>query len=147
MKKILLFCLILSGFIVGNSRGNLVECLSDSTTQYVVIYEMIKQIENGFAKSDVSFISPHLGSQVYLSFLNDVSGYYSSNQAYYILEKFLKEYSVISFSFDKIKTDTTTPFATGRYYYEHRGNRAEAKVYLSLKYSNNSWEITQISID
>lgn len=147
MKKILLFFVILSGFIVGNTRGNLVECLSDSTTQDVEIYEMIKQIENGFAKSDVSFISPHLGSQVYLSFLNDVSGYYSSNQAYYILEKFLKEYSVITFSFDKIKTDTTTPFATGRYYYEHRGNRAEAKVYLSLKYSNNSWEITQISID
>ena len=147
MKKILLFFVILSGFIVGNTRGNLVECLSDSATQDVEIYEMIKQIENGFAKSDVSFISPHLGSQVYLSFLNDVSGYYSSNQAYYILEKFLKEYSVITFSFDKIKTDTTTPFATGRYYYEHRGNRAEAKVYLSLKYSNNSWEITQISID
>ncbi|MCG6913909.1 DUF4783 domain-containing protein [bacterium BMS3Abin03] len=147
MKKILLFCVILSGIVVGITRGNTVNYLSDSTAKDLEIYDMIKQLENGFAKNDVSFISPHLGSQVYLSFLNDVSGYYSSNQAYYILEKFFKDYSVISFSFDKIKTDTTTPFATGRYYYEHRGNRAEAKVYLSLKFSNNSWEITQISID
>ena len=85
MKKILLFCVILSGIVVGITRGNTVNYLSDSTAKDLEIYDMIKQLENGFAKNDVSFISPHLGSQVYLSFLNDVSGYYSSNQAYYIL--------------------------------------------------------------
>ena len=145
--KILLFVVILAGtsfcFTGSNSTGG----GSDSLMQDSKVNETIKEIENGFAKSDVSKISAFISSQVYLSFLNDVSGYYSSNQAYYILENFFQEYSVISFRFDQVNINTTTPFATGIYYYEHKGNRSEAKVYLSLKLSYDSWEITQISID
>lgn len=147
MKKILLLLLIFAGSSLCYAGNNLTGGRSDSLKQDSKINETIKEIENGFENSDVSKISAYISSQVYLSFLNDASGYYSSNQAYYILEKFFKEYSVISFSFDRVNFNTTTPFATGIYYYEHKGTRSEAKVYLSLKLSYDSWEITQISID
>ena len=146
MKNLLLY-IFLSCLVIGFAKANAEHSELDSIAQNSGLDEIITEIEKGFVEGDVSLISPHFSSQLYLSFLNDVSGYYSSNQAYYILEKFFKEYSVISFSFDQVKTDINTPYATGIYYYEQKGNRSEAKVYLSLKYTNKSWEITQISID
>jgi len=107
---------------------------------------LLDDIEKGISDTKTSDISPYLSSQVYLSFLNGISGYYSSNQAYYVIEKFLKEYKVISFRFNKLKLNTTAPFAIGTYYYEYKGNRSEAKVFVTLKFTSKSWQITQISI-
>ena len=147
MIKNLLFVIFLSFIAISVAKANIGRFELDSIAQNSGLEEIIKEIEKGFVKSDVSYISTHFSSQIYLSFLNDVSGYYSSNQAYYILENFFKEYTVISFSFDKVKTNINTPYVTGIYYYDQKGIRSEAKVYLSLKYTNKSWEITQISID
>ena len=118
-----------------------------SNSQNSVVYSVLNDIEKGILKANISDISPYLASHVYLSFLNGISGYYSSNQAYYTLDKFLKEYKVISFSFSKIKIITSNPFAIGTYYYEYRGNQSEARVYLTLKLTSKSWQITQISIN
>ena len=109
-------------------------------------YGLLDDFEKGISETKTSDISPYLASQVHLSFINGVSGYYSSNQAYYVIEKFLKEYNVISFRFNKFKLNTTAPFAIGTYYYEHKGNRSDAKVYVTLKFTSKSWQITQISI-
>lgn len=143
MKKLLLLFALLFVFESGFPKNN----AADTLIQNSKINETINQIETGFVKGDVSKISQYISSQVYLSILTDVSGYYSSNQAYYILDKFFKDYTVINFHFDRINIEATNPYATGIYYYEHKGNRSEAKVYLSLKLAYDSWEITQISID
>jgi hypothetical protein len=118
-----------------------------SNSQNTMAYEILEEIEMGISKTKLSTISQHLSSQIYLSFLNGVSGYYSANQAYYVLENFINEYKVISFKFDSFNFNTITPFAKGTYYYEHKGNRSEAKVYLTMKLTSKSWEITQISIN
>ena len=118
-----------------------------SNSQNSLGYEILEEIEMGFSETKLSAISPHLSSQIYLSFINGVSGYYSANQAYYVLENFINEYKVISFKFDSFNFNTITPFAKGTYYYEHKGNRSEAKVYLTMKLTGQSWKITQISIN
>lgn len=118
-----------------------------ATSQNTMAYETLEEIGMGISKTKLSAISPHLSSHIYLSFLNGVSGYYSSNQAYYVLENFFKEYKVTSFNFDSFNFNTVTPFAKGTYYYEHKGNRSEAKVYLTMKLTGKSWKITQISIN
>ena len=119
----------------------------NSNSQNTVAYEILEEIEMGISKTKLSAISPHLSSHIYISFLNGVSSYYSSNQAYYVLENFFKEYNVISFKFDSFNFNTVIPFAKGTYYYEHKGNRSEAKVYLTMKLTGESWKITQISIN
>ena len=119
----------------------------NSSSQNTLGYEILEEIEMGISDSKISAISPHLSSQIYLSFLNGVSGYYSANQAYYVLENFLNEYKVISFRFSSFNFNTVTPFAKGTYFYEYKGNRSEAKVYLTMKLTGKSWEITQISIN
>ncbi len=147
MKKIIILILIL---ILGQqifAQEYPIKSDLNSNSQNTMAYEILEEIEMGISKTKLSAISPHLSSQIYLSFLNGVSGYYSANQAYYVLENFINEYKIISFNFDSYNFNTITPFAKGTYFYEHKGNRSEAKVYLTMKLTGKSWKITQISIN
>jgi len=108
---------------------------------------IFQEIENGIVESDVSKIARYFSPKPYLSFSNGVTGYYSSNQAYYVLEDFFNIYKVISFKFDHKKNDGTISYATGIYYYESRGKRDLAQVYLTLSKIGDNWFITQISIN
>jgi len=146
MKKILILFIVLISAQTFIAQDNQLKQNLNSNSLGSSAYGLLGDIEKGISDTKTSDISPYLASQVYLSFVNGVSGYYSSNQAYYVIEKFLKEYKVISFRFNKFKLNTTAPFAIGTYYYEHKGNREEAKVFVTLKFTSKSWQITQLSI-
>jgi hypothetical protein len=146
MKKSLILIIILIVSQVLFAQDNQLRQNLNSNSLNSKAQVLLDDIEKGISDTKTSDFSPYLASQVYLSFMNGVSGYYSSNQAYYVIENFLKEYQVISFRFNKFKLKTTAPFAIGTYYYEHKGKRAEAKVYVTLKFTSKSWQITQISI-
>ena len=105
------------------------------------------QLEAGISEGDVALISKYFGSQTYLSLSNRKSGYYSSNQAFYVLEDFFKIYRVASFKFNNISTDENIPYATGVYNFEFKGKRNVAQVYISLKKAGSGWKITQITIN
>lgn len=109
--------------------------------------KIINQIEIAISKNDVQSLSAHLGAQTYLNLPNGISGYYSSNQAYFVLEDFLETYRMISFSFNEINTGGNNPYATGSYNYEFKGKRDSAHIYLQLRNSGKSWTITQITIN
>ena len=108
---------------------------------------IFQEIENGIVESDVSKIARYFSPKPYLSFSNGVTGYYSSNQAYYVLEDFFNIYKVISFKYDYKKNDDSVSYATGIYYYESNGKRDSAKVYITLSKIGDNWFITQISIN
>jgi len=108
---------------------------------------IFQEIENGIIEGDVSKIARYFSPKPYLSFSNGVTGYYSSNQAYYILEDFFNIYKVISFKFDHKKNDSSVSYATGIYYYESGGKRDSAQVYVTLSKLGDNWFITQISIN
>ncbi|HEY7751922.1 MAG TPA: DUF4783 domain-containing protein [Ignavibacteriaceae bacterium] len=108
---------------------------------------ILKEIESGLAIGDVSKISKYFGGKQYLSFSNGISGYYSANQAFYVLEDYFKVYRVISFKFDNKKIEESISYATGVYYYERKGKRDSANVYVTLNKVGKNWFITQISIN
>ena len=108
---------------------------------------IFQEIENGIIESDVSKIARYFSPKPYLSFSNGVTGYYSSNQAYYVLEDFLNIYKVISFKFDHKNNDGSVSYATGDYYFESKGMRDSAQVYVTLSKIGDNWFITQISIN
>lgn len=115
-----------------------------SVNQEKIIFS---EIENGFAEGSVDRISNLFNAQTYFSLSNGVSGYYSSNQAFYILQDFFKIHQVISFRFSKIYSDANYPYATGSYFYEHKGKRESAKVFVALKRIGSNLKITQITIN
>ncbi len=105
------------------------------------------QIENGIASGRVSELVEYLSPQTYLSLSNGISGYYSSNQAYYVLEDFFRSYQVTGFRFDDLQIEEGNVYGTGKYQFVMRGKREVAQVYISLKHAGKKWKITQLTIN
>ena len=108
---------------------------------------IFKEIETGIKEAKVNRISKYFGQQAYFSFSNGINGYYSSNQAFYVLQDYFNLYKVTSFKFDYIKTDKISGHATGNYNYDNKGQRSTAQVYISIKKIGNNWIITQFTIN
>lgn len=108
---------------------------------------IFNDIESGIIANDVEQISKYFSPQPYISLINGVNGYYSSNQAYYILEDFFTTYKVISFKIGETKSDESVSYAKGEYYFEKKGKREAAHLYVTLSKSGSKWQITQISIN
>lgn len=109
----------------------------------VVFDEIEKAINNG----DVNLLSRYLGSQTYFSLSNGINGYYSSNQAFYVLEEFFKLFRVTKFSLNNVKSGVSNPYATGTYFYDQRGKRGSSQVYISLTKTGTHWNISQLTIN
>jgi hypothetical protein len=87
-----------------------------------------------------------MGSQVYINLRGGESGYYSANQAYYVLDSYLKSRKLVNINFSTIGESNTRPYATGSAALVVRGNREIAQVYVSLSQVGEKWIITQINI-
>jgi len=103
--------------------------------------------EDGLSSGAVDKFSNFFCEKNYLSLSNGVTGYYSSNQSYYVLKDFLSVYRPLSFKLVNIVTDTSTPFASGVLKYSSRGVRGTANVFISLQHVDNKWHISQITIN
>jgi hypothetical protein len=108
---------------------------------------IFKEIEGGIAAGEVEKFSSYFSSQTYLSLSNGTSGYFSANQAFYVLQDYFKIHRTSSFRFVTIYEDGDVPFATGVYNHELRGRRSSAQVFVSLTLNNGSWKISQITFN
>lgn len=150
MKTLFLYVVI--GFLVSGSgslfpqHNNLQQNLS--TDSKVKVQSIVfNEIEKGIVSNDVKKFSQYFSPQPYISLVNGVNGYYSSNQAYYIMEDFFNSFKIVSFEMAETKTEGTVSYGKGDYYYEKKGRREVAHLYISLSKSGNKWYITQISIN
>jgi hypothetical protein len=109
--------------------------------------KVFNDIESGIQINNVEKISKYFSPQPYISLINGVNGYYSSNQAYYILEDFFNTFKVVSFKMSETKNDDLVSSGKGDYYFEKKGKREVAHLYVTLSKSGNKWQITQISIN
>lgn len=137
MRRILMFvqCLFLAGVISAQEQPR--------PKDFRNVFE---EIQHGFETGNVAVFSPRLGTQVQVNLKNAESGYYSGNQAYYILEKYLKARKVLAFEFSGVGETEGIPFATGSMVFNHKGTRDVAQVYVSLTASDTSWVIAEITV-
>ncbi|HPN39304.1 MAG TPA: DUF4783 domain-containing protein [Melioribacteraceae bacterium] len=107
---------------------------------------VLKQIEKGFTNNKVDLFSNYFSDNCYLSLNNGLSGYYTSNQAYYIFEKYFIKYKITEF--------ITTDYGHGDFNimieatikYNLEGTVYKGQVLITLKNINNKLLITQIFI-
>jgi len=150
MKNLFLYTVIIF-FVSGDSylfaqHNNLQQNINNGNK--VKIQTIIfNDIESGIAGNDVKKFSQYFSSQPYLSLVNGVNGYYSSNQAYYIMEDFFNSFKVVSFKMEETKSEGSVSYGKGDYYFEKKGRREVAHLYITLSKSGNKWYITQISIN
>lgn len=147
MKKLLYIIIFL--LTVSNTFAQTSNLTRNKETKKVDQQEdlIFKEIESAIKNADVNKISKYFGQQTYFSFSNGINGYYSSNQAFYVIEDFFNLYKVTSFKFDYVKVDKNNSHATGKYNYDNKGQRSSAQVYISIKKIGNNWIITQFTIN
>jgi hypothetical protein len=107
----------------------------------------LDEIGSGLSSGKIASISYLFSSQIYLNLSNGVNGYYSSNQAYYVIQEFLTTHQILSLDINDIKEDEENVYATGSYSFAAQGKRESSQIYISLKRSSNKWKITQITIN
>jgi hypothetical protein len=109
--------------------------------------DVFSAMEEGFSKGEVSKFSNYFSRKTYISLFNGVSGYYSTNQAFYVMEDFFEVYRPVSFNFYSVRTDSDSPFASGVLRYSTKNSRESAQVFVSLRLSEGKWIITQLTIN
>lgn len=137
-KSVLLFCITyfaLANIIIGQE------------TKLNEVNKLFIKIEEGLNSSAVDKFANYFSNKNFISLSNGNSGYYSSNQSYYVIKDFLSVYQPISFKLTNIVTDTTNPFASGILKYNNKGIRGTAVVFISLQFIDNQWRISQITIN
>lgn len=92
-------------------------------------------------------ITPYFGSEVYQNFMGNEKGYYSPDQARFILDNFLTGYPPFSFKWKVSNTRDSYAFALGKYKYKKNGYTDKFDVSVALKYENYKWLIDQIIVN
>jgi hypothetical protein len=109
-------------------------------------HELFGTVQQGLASGSAGTFSGHLAPQVYVNLRGGESGYYSANQAHYVLENYFKTRRLVNVKFSTIGESDANPYATGSATFVERGTRSLAQVYVSLTRSGERWIITQINI-
>ena len=104
-------------------------------------------IADGINYSNVYMVTPYFGSEVYLNFVETQKGYYSPDQAQFIVDNFFNNYPAYSFKWRVSNASENYAFALGKHKYKKNGYANKFDVSVSLKYSNNKWLIDQIIVN
>jgi len=107
---------------------------------------MLLGAKDALSSGNIRFLESRLGHKVYLNLFTGINGYYSSEQAYLILESFFSTYTPISFSYSSRNFSIRNPYGFGPFTYERRGRRGNAEMFVSLALVNDRWVINQITI-
>src|SRR3972149_3141115 len=116
-----------------------------SFNQSAKVINVFNNIESAFTEMNIETLVSYFSVQTYLNLPNGTNGYYSSNQAYFVLEDFLKNYRITSFKFTERDTSDVNPYASGVFKYNLKGNRDSTQIYVQLRKASKSWNITQIT--
>jgi hypothetical protein len=107
---------------------------------------LLVRVGEAIASGDSRSISAQLNAKVFLTLFTGESGYYSAEQATYILRNFFQAHIAVSFSFHNTNVTGESAFGVGTLTFTKRGQRGSAQVFISLAAGKQSWRITQITV-
>lgn len=128
------------------ARSSLRTAVSDADQSEREARKLLLGAKDALSSGNVRFLKPRLGGKVYLNLFTGINGYYSSAQAFLILESFFSTYTPISFSFSSRNFSIRNPYGFGPLTYERRGRRGTAELFISLAVIDGKWVINQITI-
>ncbi len=110
------------------------------------VRRLFRVIEQGISGASLASAAPHFAPQVFVNMSSGESGYFSANQTVSILQRYFSGRSSLSFEFSRYSETGSTPYATGRLLFTMKGRRESAQVYISLRFSESRWVISQFNI-
>lgn len=107
---------------------------------------LLQRVERGILGGSAESYKSDFGKQVSMTISGTESGYYSSGQAFLILQNFFSTRKPTQFAFTRTNDSVANPYATGRLTFVRRGSRESVQVYVSLNRQDSTWVITQFNI-
>jgi hypothetical protein len=108
--------------------------------------ELFAEIERGLSSGNANGLSGLFAAEVQVSLRGGENGYFSSHQAYYLLETYLRNRRLVNLTFSTIGDSDVNPYATGGANLLYRGSREYVQVYVALTLSGDRWVISRINI-
>lgn len=108
--------------------------------------EVFQAVQRGIAEGDFEELARYFSKHIYLNIQSIESGYYSANQAQFVVQNFFNTNKILSFSFTTYGESGGAPYATGRGSINVKGNREYIQVYVSLMKQKDRWVISQFNI-
>lgn len=108
---------------------------------------VFEHIISGIESGNVSGFANFFSKQIYISLNSGERGYYSSNQAFYVLKNYFNIYKPIDFRVSTRLINSLTPYCAGKLIYSFRGIKESVQVYIGLSWTNDNWEISQITFN
>jgi len=108
--------------------------------------EVFRSVQQSIVRGDFDELTRHFGRHIYLNIRSIESGYYSANQAQFVVQNFFAVHKPISFSFTTYGESGGSPYATGRGSINVKGNREYIQVYVSLVKQKDRWVISQFNV-
>ena len=103
-------------------------------------------IEEGILNGNIRNFSDHFARQVYMDLHDAQGGYYSANQASYVLQRFFGSRRLVSFKLSNIGRSESALYATGGGTFMYHSARENLQVYVSLFLIDGRWVITQFNV-
>ncbi len=114
--------------------------------QYTGGEEVFQSVQRGIVDGDIEELTRNFGRHIYLNIRSIESGYYSANQAQFVVQNFFNTNKILSFSFTTYGESGGAPYATGRGSINVKGNREYIQIYVSLMKQKDRWVISQFNI-
>ncbi|MFQ5798574.1 MAG: DUF4783 domain-containing protein [Bacteroidota bacterium] len=108
--------------------------------------KIFESTESAISRASIRSMTAHLAPKVYIRISGGESGYFSANQAQYVLENYFGSHRPVGFSFSTFGESFSNPYATGRGSFVYRGSRHDAQIYVSLTRQGGRWVISQVNI-
>lgn len=120
--------------------------LQARTTNQAAVRTLFGTIQRGIVSSPLALTSSQFAQQVFVNMSGGESGYFSANQAASILQRYFSSRTSLSFEFSRFSDSGSMPYATGRMGFTSRGRRESAQIYVSLRFQDSRWVISQFNI-
>ncbi len=127
-------------------KSNAARQVQARTAQRADVRQLFETIERDIVRSSLTESSRHFADQVFVNMSSGESGYFSANQTASILQRYLSSRTSLSFEFSRFSDAGTTPYATGRLSFVSRGRKESAQVYVSLRFQNSRWIVSQFNV-
>jgi len=141
-KIITLFPLLLALFLVVDGAGQ--EKKEPEKTD--AKEEIFRAVENGILQSDVKSFSRYFDRNIYITLRDGETGFFSANQALYVLQNYFESHRFVRFTFSTTNTAEAPLYATGGGTYISRGSQEHVQIYLTVSHIKGGYVITQFCV-
>jgi hypothetical protein len=125
-------------FAAGQEQKN-----TDKTAQRE---KVIRDVETGILQNDVKSFSRYFDKNIYITLREGETGYFSANQAVYVLQNYFESHRFLRFTFSTVNIADTPLYATGGGIFISKGSQENVQIYITVSNVRGGYVITQFCV-